>query len=281
MRTFAPILAVLVLASSGVAAADDPKPTKVDPNPTKTDVTVLRDGTGGTYVIVGINAYMDAYTKRIDPRPPITAFYGTGKQLYQQHDVSAGKNSTGSAWEVRMWAPKVANIHRGMIDKRADGTYLRNCQGEDDAMLSELTGDKATEVMTKYTFMTPFHMRIPHLLARDDTGVYYLVDKLRSGAGWRLLIGKKGALKPMVVNDATLDPAGELFITRLGTLKVDYEDEDAGNNMFRRKRKLTWIKGTRQMPLTWVNFQEDIIGVRMVYRDLGAYGAIGTVCEAI
>ena len=285
MRSIAPIVALALLPAGAQADFQDPAPAKVEPNPAKLDVTVLRDSAGGTYVVFGVEAFTDWSAKGADtqpqPGPKVDIFYGKGKTLYQQHEADGVRNSShGTGWMARAWAPRIPNTQKARIEKRSDSFYL-DCGGEGDAVLGELTGTKATEVMTRYSFKSPLHVRVAHVLARDDGGVYYLVDKLRAGAGWRLLVGKKGALKPMQVNDVTSDAAGELFIARTGTLKIDIVDTDVGPGQIKRTKKMTWLKGERQRPLTWVDYANDIYGPRMVYRDLGVYPTIGTICDDI
>jgi hypothetical protein len=149
-------------------------------------------------------------------------------------------------------------------------------------VLAEVTGDKAAEVLAKYSFMSSLHVRGAHALARDDSGVYYFVDKLLTGAGYRLHIGKKGAMKTMPLTDITTDPVGELFITRTGTLKISIVDEkiEPGSPMTKRVLTMTWVKGERKTPLTWLDFAwgppEILV---LIYRDLGVYGALGTICD--
>ncbi len=84
----------------------------------------------------------------------------------------------------------------GYLERLKDGTYQKTCGGKDDAVLAELTSDKAKAVIDKSSFVTTGMIRWSVLLARDD-GIYY-VDQLADtygGKGYRVFVGKKGGMK--------------------------------------------------------------------------------------
>ena len=251
---------VVVMLVSSVAAADDPKPKAVDVAAYRDKLVVLQDASGGTYVV---------YTER-DKDPHV--FYGTGKTLYEQYVGGRGFNE--AAWNVDLWAPRVGGVQNASIIYKQDHTYTLFCGNNEETGLSQLTGDKAKQVLGKSTFMSRAMVRRAHLLARDDSGVYYYVDALREqygGKGFRLFVGKKGAMKPVPITDIASDTAGEVFSTKSGDLRLvtTTGDETA-------RSSATWIKGEKKTQLVSLDVDANS---PVIYRDLGVYTFTGTVCE--
>jgi hypothetical protein len=261
---------VALISGVGLAHADDkkvpqePQPFAVDLNPKKEPVLVLKDANGGTYVIVG--------------EPTTTskkAFYGTGKQLYEQ--VSIGGSRDGDAWAVNTWSPRIPELRPGSISRRRDGTYFRSCDGLDDAVLSEVTGEKATTVIEKSQFLSPGLVRRPHLLARDDMGIYYYVDKLaerHGGKAFRVFVGKRGAMKQMPLVDIAMDSAGSVFSTKTGDLRlVDTYDKTTG-----AKKSSTWVKGSKKTELFILDLDVNSV---VIFKELGIYKLVGGICDNV
>jgi hypothetical protein len=117
-------------------------------------------------------------------------------------------------------------------------------------------------------------VHVPHLLARDDSGVYYYVDriaKVYGGKGYRVFVGKKGAMKQMPLTDVASDSAGEVFSTKSGDLRLVRHNE--GN-----KDTMTWVKGEKRLDLVFLD--PDVNSV-VIYKDLGIYTFLGTLCDNV
>jgi hypothetical protein len=248
------------LAVSTVAAAE-PKPKPVDIKPFRDKLIVLQDADGGVYIVV--------------PGSDGKLFYGAGgknKNVYEQTIIGRSSDGSTGAWDVSVWAPRVSNFQPGNVARKADGTFSRFCGWKNETGLSEITGDKAKAIIDKSTFLTTALTRRPYLLARDDTGVYYYVDVLREqygGKGHRVFIGKKGALKSRPLTDVTSDTAGDVFATKTGDLRIVRDVSDG-------KQNVHWIKGNKRIPLVYLDTEAN---APLIYKDLGIYGFIGSICE--
>lgn len=254
-------MSVSAHAQAGGKPGQDPAPMRVDLNPKNEPVLVLKDGSGGTYVVV---APGDTSSRR--------SFYGTGKQLYEQ--ISIGGSRDGDSWEINVWSPRVPNLRPGALTRRKDGTYFRSCDGLDDAVLTEISGDKAKAVLEKSQFLSPGLVRRPHLLARDDSGVYYYVDKLaerHGGKAFRVFVGRRGAMKQLPLVDVAMDSAGQVFSTKTGDLRlVQSNDSD--------KRSSAWIKGSKKTELVMLDLDVNSV---VIFKELGIYKMIGSICDNV
>lgn len=258
-------LAVSSTVTADVGKDTDPKPTPVDIKPLRDKLQVFQDKEGGTYVV---------YTA-IDGTGDATVFYGTGKSLYKQ--IVTGRSRNGDAWSVATWAPRLAETRPGAVMRKEDGTFIKWCDGKDDAILTELSGDKAKLVLDKYTFLSPALVRRPHLFARDDSGVYYYVDRLAKeygGKGFRVFIGKKGAMKQLSLVDVASDSAGQVFSTKTGDLRLV---RTAGTTE-ETKPSTKWVKGEKKTELISLDLD---VNSPIIFKDLGIYKFMGTLCDDI
>jgi hypothetical protein len=257
-------LALLSLMVSSAAA--EPKPKPVDIKAVRDKLVVLQDAEGGTYVAFPGGSGEDG-----------RVFYGAKgktKNVYEQ--VVIGRSSDGStgAWDLSVWAPRVPNVQPGSVGRHGDGTFFRYCGGDNTSALTELTGDKAKAVLDKSAFFSSALIRRPHLLARDDGGVYYYVDVIRNeygGKGFRVFIGKKGAMKQKPLTDIASDTAGDVFATKTGDLRI-VNDTDANSST------VTWVKGEKRVTLRKLDTDANS---PLIFKDLGVYSFTGTICENI
>lgn len=255
------IAGVLGCAIAPVGAeTKDPKPLATDIKDFKDQLLVLKDSAGGTYVVL-------PRSDKVDYR----AWYGTGKTLYEQ--VRRGSSTDGDAWSISIWAPRIAQLRPGSIDKKKDGTYFKSCDGEDDFVLSEVTGDKAKAVLDKYAFVSPGLVRTPHLFARDDTGVYYYVDRLtprHGGKNYRVFVGRKGGMKQLALTDMASDSAGQVFSTKTGDLRLVHTTEGP------TKPATSWVKGGKKTDLIGLDVD---VNSPIIFNELGIYKFTGSICE--
>jgi hypothetical protein len=249
-----------ILASASAASAD-PSPTPVDIKDMKTKATVFTDPQGGIYVVFRTD----------DPK----IFYGpNAKQLFEQRIIGSGSDGDGG-WDFSTWAPRVANgSHIASLDHKKDGTTKKSCGDKDEQALTELSGDRAKAIVDKSAFLTSGIVRVPHLLARDDSGVYYYVDRIAKaygGKGYRVFVGRKGAMKQMPLTDVASDSAGDVFSTKSGDLRLVRNSES-------NKETTTWVKGEKRTELVFLD--TDVNSV-VIFKDLGIYTSLGTFCDNI
>ncbi len=246
-----------VVLVGGVAFAD-PKPTAVDIKPYRDKLIVLVDASGGTYVVV---------TQR---EGDSHLFYGTGKTLYEQTEL--GKSFNEDSWDLHVFAPRVESSRNGSVAYKPDHTYSLWC-GTREVGLTQVTGDKAKAVLDKDTFMSPALVRTPRLLARDDHGVYYYVDKLRErygGKGYRVFVGRKGAMKELPLVDIASDTAGQVFATKTGELRLSVPKTEG------ELGEAFWSRGDKKEPLIVLDEYQNS---PVIYSELGVYTFTGTICE--
>jgi hypothetical protein len=259
------VVAALLWASFAHA---DPVPKPVDIKDMKEHMLLFKDADGGIYVVFN--------EKKMDKR----VFYGTGRDkiLYDQI-LEGGGGTDGDAWHVSVAAPRASYPFMGAVGRRKDNTFFRSCGGGSnvsDAELTQITGDKAKEILDKYKFMTTPMIRKSYLLARDDRGVYYYVDVLRSvygGSGHRVFVGKKGALKQMALTDVTSDAAGDVFSTKTGDLRLVHTVVEG-----KEKPIAQWIRGEKKSDLIYLDLY---MNQPVIFRDLGIYKIPGTICGNI
>jgi hypothetical protein len=169
-----------------------------------------------------------------------------------------------------------------MLSRHQDGSYERYCWGADDAGLSELTGDKARAVLDGYAFLSTPIVHRPHLLARDDAGIYYYVDTIAKeygGNGHRVFIGKRGALRQVPLTDIASDTGGEVYSTKTGDIRivtVSSEEEDGA--ALAKHYHVSFVRGDKKIDLVWLDLT---LNSRLIFKDLGVYDFIGTLCENV
>jgi hypothetical protein len=252
-----------VLLAVSTSAAADPTPKPVDIKPIRDQLIVLQDADGGTYVV--------------QPGSDGKLFYGAGGKSHNFHEqIVIGRYSDGStgAWDISVWAPRVPNVQPGSVQRKADGTYLRTCGNKSEAGLTEIGGDKAKAILDKGNFLTSGFIRRPYLLARDDSAVYYYIDVLRDqygGKGYRVFIGKKGAMKQKPLTDLASDTAGDVFATKTGDLRIVRDTSDG-------KSTVTWVKGEKRITLVTLDLDANS---QLIFKDLGVYGFTGSICESL
>jgi len=246
---------MLLVIGAGTAFAGDPKPKPVDVTPFRDKLVVLEDALGGTYVVLPA-----AGDSRV--------WYGTGKTLYEQ--ITIGYSGDGDGWDVPVWAPRVPNLQPGSVQRKPDGSFHRWCGGEHDLPLKAVTADRVKTLLSRVTIMSPAANRVAYLLARDDGGVYYYVDKLRGGANYRVFVGKKGAMKQLAMSDVVTDPAGDVFSTSTGEVRFVHDAND--------KHTATWVHGSEHTVLSLIDTDA---ASRLIFKDLGIYTFLGTLCDDI
>ena len=252
------VAVAVVVARAPIAQADDPKPKPIDIAPFRDKLVVLEDGQGGTYLVLN-----NAGDSRI--------WYGNGATLFEQ--IGRGYSADGDAWDITVWAPRVANLQPGSIQRKGDGSFHRWCGTDHDLPLKQVTADRVKTVLSRVKIMSPNAIRASYLLARDDAGTYYYVDRIRQnfgGGGYRVFVGKKGSMKQLPLTDVATDIAGDVFATQTGEVRFVH---DTGE-----KQTATWIHGSEKQSLSLIDVD---VSSRLIFKDLGIYTFLGTLCDDI
>jgi hypothetical protein len=244
-----------------------PKPEPIDPAAFRDKLQLLTDGQ---------NHYI-AY----DPERPYDServFSGDGKQFVLAR-VEGGGRSGNEQWSISLWDPRVRNGGNSpasvqMFD--SGKTYSVTC-GKKTTPLTLVPAENTKKLLAGATFVRPTWTRYPEKLLRDDTGVYYLVDRFRSNDSgdrrdFRVFAGQKGNMKQLPLKDVVDDDQGMILSTKNGNLRLITSTDG--------KFEGKWIQGKVTTVLTEVPL-DNYNTARMVYMDLGPYSGqrLGTVCD--
>ncbi|HSN29760.1 MAG TPA: hypothetical protein VLT45_25910 [Kofleriaceae bacterium] len=239
-------------------ASEKAKPIDIKPAAGRLDV--FKDEDGNYYVSprAGAMTTDDASS---------WVFFGDGKTFWQQRIVGSSEQGPHLEWYV--WSPRAKNMQTASLTIDPAGSVIQ-CRPKDDGKrkLVQLTADEAKTVLRRATFYPPRWERQSHVLLRDDDGVYYFVDELREelgGNGYRVFVGAKGALEELPMTNVASDSAGEVFATKSGSIKIITD----GNKAY-------WVKGAKKTELVRLDPMENRY---LIYRELGIYGQLGTVCD--
>jgi hypothetical protein len=262
----ATVVALLFTSASFFGAEARPKKKKVKDEPEdissyKKDLVVLSDEDGDIYVLEskwGAGGDEHAF------------FFGDGKVMYRQRVFGGGSDGQTGRIDFSFWSPRVDNS--GTVGRTDKGEYYLSCSRAADAeqeTLKKLSDADAKKVLDTASFRKFFWKRQAQALARDDSGNYYYVDRMRDeqgGKGHRIFAGPKGALKELPMTNVVSDSVGEIYATRKGELRFVTEPN-----------KAWWIKGSVKTELTIIPIEDNI---PLIYGDLGVYdGSLGTPCD--
>jgi hypothetical protein len=220
---------------------------------------VFRDDTGMYYVVPRIGSMdNDGINDWI--------FFGDGKTMYQQRVFGFGSEATRYDWTV--WAPRVRGLVGARVGETANSLEVQCSSRNGKRNTVQLKADEAKMMLKDAKFYPPLWQRQSRTLARDDDANYYFVDQLRDdagGNGYRVFAGPKGAMKELPLVNLADDSAGAIFATKGGDLKLIKGKDDA-----------VWIKGDKRTALTVLDPSDNRY---LIYRELGIYGTLGTVCD--
>jgi hypothetical protein len=251
---------VVAIACAAGSVHAEPTPQKVDTKPFRDELLVFNDAATNLYVV---------RPPKFGDKTPARVWFGQpGKPLYEQ--LVVGRSHNGPAWDVSTWAPRISAVRPANFIHNADGSYTKTCGDQPPVQLTQLTGDKAKAVLDKHTLMTEFLQRRAHMLARDDSGTYYYVDRLSSALGgksFRVYVGKKGGMKLLPLSDVATDTAGEVFSTKSGDLRLDRRADIS---------KMVWIRGEKRTELITLDVDTNS---PVIFSDLGIYPFLGTICD--
>ena len=204
-------------------------------------------------------------------------YYGDGKQF---SGVALAEGSGGvDFFEPRYFNARANSNIRGqdyrLLSAVEFDSEKQTCSvrcGTRSTGLSLLPAASALEVLTQASFSPPRKQYVPHALTRDDTGIYYYVDKgstPETAQQFRLFVGPKGGMKLQRMSNIVSDSQGEIFSTKTGALRFIVGPQGKSS---------TWVKGTRRTELLAVPIDENW---NMIWNDLGVYTGErrGTPCD--
>lgn len=251
-----------------LAVAVSQAPEAVDVSALKDKLLVLHDG-AGHYVVV-------------DPDAPYggNTFVGDGKTFHKVRTTGGSKMGTES-WSATCWDPRVRHGSNSpaSIEMRDSGkTYQISC-GKKTTAVQPLPAEEAKKMVGEAKFFGTLWSRLPERLLRDDTGVYYLVDRLRTEEAndrrdFRVYVGKRGEAKQLPLKDVVDDAKGLILATKDGNLRLITNTDG--------KPEGKWIKGKKTVELTEVPI-DNFDTARLIYMDLGPYSGqrLGSPCDDI
>ncbi|HPH64462.1 MAG TPA: hypothetical protein PLF40_01915 [Kofleriaceae bacterium] len=222
-----------------------------------------------------------------DPNAPAgklatSMFLGNEKQLFEvvvTEDYEAEpRPATLGDWAARTLAPRSKwhfEFGVGYLKSAAGKTILGCGKEAEDLELNPLSEKAVNAVIAKAKFRTTALLRVPVALSRDDAGVYYYVDRLHNdlgGEGFRVFVGKRGAMKLLPLVDVANDNAGMVFATGKGDLRLTVNKE-------KPNEPATTVWANKKTTVTLRNVGVDRSSWYLIYRDLGVYGAMGALCE--
>jgi hypothetical protein len=231
--------------------ADEGEPADV--SAVKAKLKVLEDGKKH-YIV--LQPFADPYEH---------FYYGDGKAFWAQR-VRGGGRSGEESFDRSFWEPRVEkNSSFGFRDAK----YTLYC-GDRTTEFKALPDAEAAKILDGAKFFKTRWKRQAYALARDNTGKYYYVDRMREPEGnknFRLYVGPKGSMKLAKMTNVVSDSAGDIFATKTGELRLVLN-----------KSETMWMKGKAQTKLIFLPIEAN---VPMIYTELGVYTGekLGTPCD--
>ena len=243
------LLTACWLSAAAAAPAADPK-DKLDMKDEAAKLGVVSDGKGHYIVFNPEKAYDE----------PL--LYGDDKAVWSQRVYGGGAVGT-EGFNASFWDPRV----RASFDFK-DDVYSVSC-GDRKTELKPLSKEEAQAFLSKVAFMKTRWKHQAHSLARDDSGTYYYIDRMRNEFGneRRIWVGQRGKMKRLQMTNLVADSEGEIYSTKSGEYRF------VGN-----LNEAKWVAGKKVTKLTQVPVEAN---VAMIYGELGVYekDKLGTPCD--
>jgi hypothetical protein len=248
-------LLALILAPAARAAESDAPPAAVDISAVKDQLVVLHDGKQHYIAVIPFGASFDHL------------YYGDGKTFYSMRVLSGGKSGKES-WSRAFWEPRVNERWKASLDFR-DDTHAVQCNDR-KTKLTLLPEAERSKILAEARFLGSLWRRQAKALARDATGTYYYVDRMReseSTVDFRLFAGPRGNLKRQKMINVVSDSQGDIFATKSGKLRLVLD-----------RHETLWVAGKKETKLISLPIEENAV---MIYSELGVYSGqrLGTPCD--
>jgi TolB-like protein len=200
-------------------------------------------------------------------------FAGDAKKLFRARAVGGGTDGRGG-WSVTFWDPRFSSGWQRSIEGEAGDIHLQ-C-GDRKVTLRRVPPLEARAQLRGVKVFQPRWRRIPHGLARDDDGNYYLLEGARSADGdpkdadYRLWVGPKKKMVPLELVDVARDGGGYLAISTGGKLSLKYDPVGG--------MKAEWITSAGSRALTWLAPEDH---GALLYGELSVWAGqpLGTPCD--
>ena len=243
----------LLLLSLPLVADETAK--TIDITAVKDKLQVVTDGKGH-YIVINPAELSDEFF-----------FYGDGKTMWGQRTYGAGRN--GESFSRNFWDPRAQSGYQAAFDYNQEKKYVVQCI-ERKTEMKPVTADEKKQILDGAKFFGPRWTHKAYALARDNTGKYFYVDKLRDppdSKAFRVWSGLKGAMKPQKLTNIVSDSEGDIFATKTGSLRVVLD-----------KHESLWSQGKKQQKLVVLPVEDN---AAMIYTDLGVYTGLplGTPCD--
>ena len=243
-------------AKTAEAPAAAPEPAEpVDISSVKDTMRVVTDGKGH-YIAFPALAKLSDFL-----------FYGDGKVFWHQRVYSGGSEGD-IRFSRTFWEPRSAHRSGSSFEFR-DKKFFTECD-ERKTELTLVPEAEAKAMIASAKFYKPRWKFRAYLLARDEQGRYYYVDRAREpedSKNFRLYMGPKGNLKLQKMTNVVEDSEGVIFSTKTGSLRLISGQTGS-----------TWIEGAVKLKLTSVPVDTN---APLIYNDLGVYAGmpLGTPCD--
>ncbi len=197
-----------------------------------------------------------------------TFFYGNGKTFHVQRVFGGGRNGD-TQFNRSFWDPRAKNGGESMF-QFSDKKYTMYCSTRETSF-QPVPAAEGTAMIAAAKFQQSLWKRQSYLLARDEKGRYYYVDRAREPEGnhdFHLYVGPKGNLKLQPMTNVVSDSKGDIFATKRGEMRfVSGDDKSA-----------VWLQGKARVKLVSVPIEDNHV---MIYTDLGVYQGerLGTPCD--
>ena len=201
--------------------------------------------------------------------------YGDGKTFYQVRTPEM--MSGGWFFEPRHFNPQYNSNFRGMdlrvyshVEVKEDEAQCLVTCGKIEHRIPLMPASEVPAFMSRVEVGPAPMPRMPHALARDRNGVYYLVDRSTKPGrerDFRLYVGPLGNLQRQAMKNVVTDSEGEIFSSKAGDLRFILGKEQA-----------LWITGKRERKLLMVPIEDNW---QMIFNNLGVYYGVqmGTPCD--
>jgi hypothetical protein len=245
-------LALAALLCAPALAADD---DTVDISSVKSKLRVVGDGKHH-YLAFNPDNFLDEFL-----------FWGDGKTFWSLRAISGGAEGN-VRFDRSFWEPRTSRPHNASFDFK-DGKYSVRCEDR-VTDLAPVADPETRALVDGARFLRPRWKRQAYALARDNTGRYFYVDRLREpedNKSFRLFVGQKGAMKLQKMVNVVSDSEGDIFATKTGSLRLILD-----------KHELLWVAGKKQTKLVGLEPRDN---AGLIYSELGVYAGepLGTPCD--
>ncbi len=203
-------------------------------------------------------------------------FYGDGKRFYEQRRRSGSSSGNDQRFQRHIWSPRDFGNGGGSFNGDKE-TFTLKC-GKRKTPFKALDEAAEKAMLAEARFFPPLWPRRAYVLARDDEGTYYYVDRARKPAknfDFRLFRGPRGNMKALPLVNIVSDSEGDIFASKRGRLRLVLTEGTR-----QRKRQWQWIAGRKRTELIDVPVDRN---VGLIYRDLGVYDGqrLGIPCDEL